>query len=119
MPLRIEKVHPWVWGETTSHLRVIVVHQPSTHNQTIAVLTCLFREHACSLATSGLQRETEFLKSLLAFSSELNMQQLVLLRGHHILCLLSCVIVVHLPWKLATPSMPTLSQTSNLSWIDH
>ena len=45
--------------------------------------------------------------SLLAFSSELNMQQLVLLRGHHILCVLSSVTVVHLPWKLATPSMPT------------
>ena len=47
------------------------------------------------------------------FSSELIIQELVLLRGHHNLCVLSCVMVVHLSWKIATPSMPTLSQTSN------
>ena len=49
--------------ETTSHLRVRLVNQPSTHHQTIAVLTCLLRDHACSLATSGLQRETELFHS--------------------------------------------------------
>ena len=77
-------------------------------------LMCVFfpRHLACNAKRS-------FFLSLLAFSSELNMQQLVLLRGHHILCVLSCVIVVHLPWKLATPSMPTLSETSNWSWTDH
>ena len=116
-PLRIEKA-PWE-GETTCHLRVRLVNQPSTHHQTIAVLTCLLREHACSLATSGLQCETDFFQPVFAFfSSELNIQQLVLLRGHHILCELSSVTVVHLSWKLATPPMPTLSHTSNWSWID-
>ena len=95
--------------ETTSHLRVRLVNQPSTHHQTIAVLMCLFRDHASSPATSGVQRETEFFQSILAFfSSELNMQQLVLSRGRHILYLLSSVTVVHLSWKRATPSMPTL-----------
>ena len=53
------------------------------------------------------------------FSSELIIQQLVLLRGHHILCVLYNVIVFHLSWKLATLSMPTLFQTSNWSWTDH
>ena len=46
--------------ETTSNLRVIIVHQRSTHNQTNAVMTCLFRDHSCSPATSGVQRETDF-----------------------------------------------------------
>ena len=40
MKLRIEKA-PWE-GETTYHLRVRRVNQPSTHHQTTAVLTCLF-----------------------------------------------------------------------------
>ena len=53
------------------------------------------------------------------FSSELTIQQLVLLGGHNILCVLSDVIAVHRPWKLAIPSIPTLFQTSNWSWIDH
>ena len=46
--------------ETTSNLRVIIVHHRSTQNQTIAVMTCLFRDHSCSPATSGVQRETDF-----------------------------------------------------------
>ena len=64
-------------------------------------------------------RQLVFAPIFALFSSELIIQELVLLRGHHILCVLSCVMVVHLPWKLATPSMPTLSQTSNWSWTDH